>query len=461
MDNIANSSVYRGVEGSGEAQILGNSFNPMIAARQKMAHDQQQKQQEVQAKAARDKKWSELMDWAPDQRWEPFDKQVRDSARGLMDFEVEAAKSGVDPDNPDFRRMVKERKDMINLIASKSNHLKNTYDEVKKTFADDKKGYFDQNYYLQKLNDVYMDPNGNGHAIMDIDVQNARSILDDPEGYNIEAISRDFVSELPEQLIETYQKKADALGEMFDKESFKSKIFLRSPDGKLKFDENNNPILKLSPEVMRAAMQDPLISNYVNSRTEGDKTKEAEVLREILTPHDAVEYKNTPSGITKWDSDNKWGMGYTVDPKRIDVRFKTVRDAIYNFDESSLNQAFQSIKGVSVRFEGDKNLPGESRPDRIVVEIREPGNDPNTGNPKEPRTIKIPINTAEQMETAMFQLNEMIDEAQGSAGLRIGQDNFQLYYDNWLKTHQPDTGGTYTPIKKESSEQKSTTGDIY
>ena len=434
-DNVANSNVFQRREGTGAAQILGNSVNPLMLMQQKKANYAQmaaaRQKAEGEAKAARDKRWSELFAWNPDARWEPFDRQVRDATREMMDWQVQAAKSGVDPDSVDFRNQLRQRQDQINMIASKSNYLKQSYDEIHKTFSEDKKGYFNQNYYLEKLNDTYMDPNGNGHAIMNIDVNSARGILDDPAGYNIEAIASDFVDGLPEKLMEDYEKKATGLGEYFDKESFKSKLFVKGQDGKLKVDENGNPMLNLSPEVMRAAMQNTLIANYVNKFAEGDEAKKQALLRQILTPHDQTEISNTPTGVTKYDKDNSngWGSGLTLEDIA-NNRVQNVYEAVNGMNAETLHQAVQDLDGIELEYTYPTG-PGESGTPKEIVITLDQGFIPGTPERKPPKVIKMPIGTFEQKEKAANRLNNLIDEA--THGKKVGADIFNVKWKEFTK----------------------------
>lgn len=435
MDNVANSTVYQGREGTGAAQILGDSINPLLLMQQKKANDQRQQairqKQEAEAKAARDKRWSELFEWNPDARWEPFDRQIKDATRDMMDWQVQAAKGGIDPDSVEFRNQLRQRQDQINLIASKSNYLKQSYDEIKKTFSEDKKGYFNQDYYLEKLNDVYMDPNGNGHAIMNIDVNNARAILDDPAGYNIESIAADFVDGLPEKLIEDYEKKATGLGEYFDKESFKSKLYVKGEDGKIKVDQNGNPILNLSPEVMRAAMQNTLISNYINSFADGDEAKKQTLLKQILSPHDNTEISNTPTGVTKYDKEGSsgWGGGLTLE-EIANNRVQNVYEAVNGMNAETLHQAVQDLDGIELEYTYPTG-PGESgNPQEIVITLDQ-GFIPGTPERKPPKVIKMPIGTPEQKKKAARRLNKLIDEA--TDGKKIGADIFDVKWKEFTK----------------------------
>ena len=437
MAETADSTVFGRREGSGAAQILGDYINPLKVLMTQEASKKAEEAAKATAKAERDKRFSELMDWAPDQRWDPFDRQVRDAAKNVLSFQSGAYSQGINPDDPKFRMQLRGLQDQANLVASKSNYLKGVYDEVRKTYNEgDRSNYFNTAYYDQKLNDVFMDENGNGKSILNISTEDARNVINDPAGYNIEAIARDFVDGLPEQLMETYQKKADKLGEFFDTEEFKSKIFVKDKNGKLLFDDNNNPMLKVSPEVYRAAMQDDLIKNYVNSYAQGNKEKEMEILKDILTPYDPTSYSNTPSAIYKYPTEDPSGAGYSVPEKRVDIRHENVLNAVRNLDETALQQAFRGVQGVNVRFEGG-NLPGEKGKKTIIVEIKESGNDPTRpGKPKKPRLVEIPITSFEDQEAAMSQLNQLIDEGL-PASQRIGPDNFSLFHKKWLENKKP------------------------
>ena len=303
--------------------------------------------------------------------------------------------------------------------------MKKVYDESRDVYAGkDSKGYFDVGYYDRKLNDIFMDANGNGVDIASINIDAPKQILDDPEGYNIDAIAQDFVGELPERLMKDYKEQANKLGLTYDIDSFKSKLFRQNEGGKIEYDpETNLPKLNLTPEVIRGAMSNTLIKNYVENRIEKEGGDKEDILKEILMPYDGVQQESDVKIGHKFSTEGD--MGFSVPKKRVDVRYDTLRNAVYNLDKSSLAQAANDVSGVNLEFIGGEPGPGQSastgRPDRIRVTIRR--NKDNALSPGElakPIVQDIQLNSAEDREAALFRLNEIIDKAQGASSLRIG-----------------------------------------
>lgn len=455
MDNASN-LVYRGFDGTGAATVLGKAGDPIKALMMRQQGQRAQEAGKQAAKAARDKQMAELSEWAPDARWEPFDNQIRKRSRDLLAWEMDMHEQGADLGGADFLEKQRMFRDEINLLASKSNFLKDQYDEIKEVYSKgDQSKYFDKSYYNQKLNDMFMDENMEAYDIAGIDVDNARAILDDTEGYNVEAISEDFVDGLGERLLDQYDKKATAEGHYFDKKSFKSKLFKYDEYNKRMVDpETGMDQINIIPEVVAAAMKDPLLSKVVKSRQEADPdlTKE-EILREILTPYDDTEMKNTPTGVT-----SKSNFGYNSNRELVDVRYRTLRKAVYDKDPAALANTIQSTNGVSAYFTDERgdikpftttslydlmlDKKGAKMPDEIILEIDQgfTKDDNDQKVPMEPKNVKIDLSTKAGREAALFELNTVINEATGKSSDVIGNDDITLKHERYLKKNKIDGG---------------------
>jgi len=474
--NTASNLVFRGAEGTGAAQIFGREGNPLKALAQVKANEANQATLLQKRKEARDKKMADLAEWAPDERWAPFDEQVRTMAEDLMGWEVEQIQAGADTSDVGFTRQVKSLQNKANLVASKSNHMKTVFDDVRKTYTEgDKKDYFQTKHYDELLNDVFMDENGNGNPIDQINLDDARSILDDPEGYNITAITNDFIAELPEKSKEFYSGLATKLGQGFEQSKFMTKVLQFAPDGSLEFDDNNQPVLRLAPEVIREAMNNDLLGRWVDYETGREVEKrlqtrglldaagvpstdidpveeqeiQKEILRGLLIQRDPTSMSKKPTGMLKHDTAG--GRGFSVQEPLVDVRYRTLRKAIYSLDESALKEAAQAAGGIQIEFLGGEPGPGgklvdEASPDRIRVTIDQKGfEDQKRGQEGEkigvkPKVKDIYIGDNKSREAAIFELNQLMDEAQGAAKLRIGNDNIRLFHERWLKKNSKNLG---------------------
>ena len=102
MAETSASKVFRGVEGSGAAQIFGSASNPINALMKVNQSEARRRATEQAAKQKRDEQIAELGKWNPDARWEPFDEQVRGMSAKLLEWETDQLEKGVDPNDYQF-----------------------------------------------------------------------------------------------------------------------------------------------------------------------------------------------------------------------------------------------------------------------------------------------------------------------------------------------------------------------
>lgn len=307
----ASEQVPLGREGTGAAQILQGELKPL-----EFYVRSQEFQQEMALKAAqyaerqrniRDTNFRKMWEWNPDKTWEPFQKQihsfVENNVSGWLRNKYNAGTPWWDSD---LNAELKARQNKANEMAGIANHYKTVFQEAKKKYTDN--DYFDQEHYDSKLLDIFFNTDGSARNVDEIDATQVNNLLNDASGYQVRNIAKDFVSDLPERVIERYEQRANQLGVHFDKTKLKGKLFSLDRDGKLYEDEDGNIIVEITPEVVTLARQDRLMNNLIQHYKAQDPSRsERDILTEILTPHAYAERTHAPSGITKYPAEGGGG----------------------------------------------------------------------------------------------------------------------------------------------------------
>jgi len=295
------------------------------------------------------------------------------------------------------------------------------------------------------------DENGNVIGFNDMS-KPPSELLNDPDVYDDAALGKEFIGQLGEMAIDT---ELDSFGST-NKQKFTTNLFQidKGKDGKsvIKLDPNTGkPVPVATPESVLLWDSDPIrkgkLDKYAQSITkEGEnweKNRAQAFKKFVVEPFAKFEEDKT----IKDASDAAIGRGEKL--ANIESRYKTLRNAVYNFDETSLAQANNVMNNVQVEFRGGGakgNLPGEGIPDRIVIRKRELQEvpDPLLPGSTKKQTVwneyELPIRNDEQKEKALFEINTVMDEAGDKSGLKIGNDAIRVVHDKYKAKNKPKKG---------------------
>lgn len=446
-----------GIQARGHAGVFNQSpdfwrFAAMnqnrVAQRQKLLEDERNLRDELVKENAK---------FAPGKVWEPFYGEVEDYIQAnVRDFVFSARDKGIPMSRiqPELARRQGEARKMENKI----NHYKDVHTQMsEKIEAEEKQGFFQRGYYESKLNDFFF--NGRQAKRADeINTEGVESIFNDSKGYNLSAISADFVKNLAPQLTEKYREISSDLGEQFDINIVKTKLgVMMKGDGTPDIDPITGlPKIQMTDDVTMMAMENPYLRNYVIDTlgANPDKEKVKDLLAPILAPYDPRSVQNKRQQGHKFTADDKSARsGYTVPEQQVAERYDTLYRITHEHDPELLASILPSLlEGVDIgyRIYG----PGESKkgPPRIVVTYPNKQWNANSavgkwnsetrkmegGEPKMTTRV-ISLDTEENRQKGMEFLNTLMDEKL-DAKQRIGE-NFSIYRKR--KRTESSTGGGF------------------
>lgn len=296
------SLVYRGREGTGLAQVFGREGDPMGAYKQRKAEIEYKRAVEAEkaklAKEKRDKDLWALINVDPDKAFEPFQKQVADSANKLRENitkEVELTGGNI---TDQIRLKAKRGWDEVNTLAAKTHFVKNTLSETKA--AIEKDPYLDYSYYFPKLNDIYMDEKGNAKSVDEIDVDAIKNIhISDTGGWNEKKFFKDFLDGLNENMSSYVTQKATNNGILTEEVEAKWKGDLYSADPNssigVRVDKDGNPILNITQDLINAITSSDTARRALQAEADRRGIDLEEVVREKIAPRAGLKVDKKPS----------------------------------------------------------------------------------------------------------------------------------------------------------------------
>ena len=284
MADTPESLVYRGREGTGVAQIFGTEGNPMRAYQQRKQNIERiraiEAEQNALAKKDRDKKMWEMINVSPDKAFAPFNKQVLDRvtahrAKIAQDFE-----QGRNPE--DIQVYAKNGWDEINDIALRTNYIKDVITETNNVL--EKNPYLNREYYFGKINDMYLDPQGNALPIDNINADAIRNIyLDDPLGFNEAKYHKDYMDGLNENVVSYIRQKAQNNGIVTtDGETkWKGNVYTPDPNSPIgvKVDAQGQPIVNVTPEVVNSYLGSDTAKRYYETLAQQQGVNVADIVK--------------------------------------------------------------------------------------------------------------------------------------------------------------------------------------
>lgn len=381
---IGESSVHRGVEGTGEAIVYGQPGNPMrafLARKQSVEREQAIKaHQEQIAREARNKKMTDILAVQPEKAFEPFDNQVMDAMKSYRNKVQDFFAKGGDPESPSFKTWNENEKDKVNNIARRSQFLKqvitSTQDEINKN------PYLKSDYYNPKIWDMYMDHNGKGLPLDSIDPEKIKNIYQhDPMGFNDAKYVKDYMDGLNENMTSYVTQKAQNNGILTDNTSAKWKGDVYIPDANsdigVKKGPDGKPLINVTPSLVQSFTNSSTAKNYYSRIAEQQGIPVEQV---IAGKVGGLEIQHHPSFSreSSWMQDYMNGGWKPEDKQIADNTFKTIGNIINAFTgpngkpvSEASPQAREAIGHLA------KNLPiggGKSVGAELVPGTNKPGN---------------------------------------------------------------------------------------
>lgn len=296
------SLVFRGHEGSGAAQVFGHPYDVVGMYRQGEAEKRRradiQAAMQYQQRQARDKKIGDLLLTNPEKTFEPFNKQIIGDAEQHRQSLVKMFDEGVNPDSAAFKAYNTKKWEDINDKARRGNFIKSQIALKRQEIASNKK-YLDTDLLDSKLNDTYMDHEGNGHPLEKVDMNAIDKVVDNnPEAFKADAYADDFLKNLGDKVFNYNQQMRDSEGVTTKDVDIKMKKDIYQPDpnavdGIKRDPRTGNPIINITPEVIRGFKSDRYAGNYVNHIANTTGKSEKEVIEDILSPKLDVDKKQT------------------------------------------------------------------------------------------------------------------------------------------------------------------------
>lgn len=273
--------------GQGDAHI-GSVFDTRSLDRRLALIDAQKARKaaaEVKAREDRDKKIDDLMKWNPDGAWYPHTEQLNQKVKNVFDYGTQLKMSGARP-TPEQERQFQDMKWDAEVTAKKSKDLQSLYPQLRGQIGQTDK-YTDKALLNTKLNDEMFGIDGK-KDVNQVNFDRLNNLTQDPDAFKVTEYSRDFAKSLPEMIdtqIQTLQLNG---GPVIQDKEIKSKFLDLDANGNVKYDKNNNPIIKLTPDTVDLFMQEPRVKAYVEAakaNPENKYTTDAEIVKGLLSPY--------------------------------------------------------------------------------------------------------------------------------------------------------------------------------
>jgi hypothetical protein len=283
------SLVFNRREGTGAAQIFGTPGNParalMLRQQDAAQRARQRAAEEKLAKEKRDQKMFEIMAVSPEKTFQPFDEQVRKEADTHRAKVVDYFNKGGNPDNAGFQNWNNSQWDRINSVARKGTYIEKKIKDTMDLITKDP--YLRQDYYMPKIFDQYMDANGNGKPLDQINVNAIESIYQtDPDGFDAQKYTNDFLSNIKDNVYNWVKKRNTAYGTETDDVELKTKGLLYTPDDStasgVREDEFGNPELNITNEVINSFADSPNAKRYVETMASRTGQDPRQIMSELI-----------------------------------------------------------------------------------------------------------------------------------------------------------------------------------
>jgi len=390
------STVYRGVEGSGAAQIFGRPGNPMqaylyrkndIARREAIQYER-----DKLLKQQRDKKTWDILNVEPEAAWEPFNQQVISASnvvRKQTADELAARPWLVEDQN--WIAANKKRWDDVNAIARRSQYIKKEIDATRQTIKD--APYLEPEYYHTKINDLYMNPDGTAKNLNDVDVNKIRNIyIDDPRGFNTVKYEQDYKKGLNDNMSNYITQRQANNGILTEdhETKWKGRVYTADPSSPygVKVDANGEPVINDVPELYDGFLNSDFARRAYSAMAAdkgvpvNDFVRPRIVSASSLTQQVKPQFSRNPA-TPQWQYNLQHGGGLSNDEQNMSRRvfdyIGNITNAFYDEDGNRRTDANPNAREALGHLRGKKLGAGVVQDATLVPGTNKPGkgNSPN------------------------------------------------------------------------------------
>jgi len=399
--------------------VLGSGTEPtQFLLRNRAFQAQQEARQQVlnqRKQASRDAAIGKLMEFQPDKAWAPYDKSIKSRANELRQWTVGQLSQGRDPHDPAFLAELAGRKDQVNTIASGSNHLKGEFNKQYNSIKENP--YLEKESSYNALNNEIYNADGSPKDIEEIDYDRIRNITSDPSRFDMNAVGRDFVENLGENISKHYQEVGEQGKRHYDVEDITASTLLERNTKTGTWD------IAVNEATIEVAKKDAYLGPALEQHKQQTGMGDEEALTDLLKDYvpDAQVKKSVGRFLPGQGEASDRSRKQQEKVEQADTRYQLVRDAVWNADASALAEASDLTEDVSVNY--GNVLPGERYPESITVRVRT--GKTQTGKPVY-STETLSLKTDDDRERAESIINKLVDKSQRSAtGQTIGSDDFR------------------------------------
>ncbi len=346
-------TVFHGRVGTGAAQVLGAPGDPVGAYRGHLHRQEAMRimgeRQKVEQKRNREQAFKEILAEDPEATWQPFNQQVVDAYESkIRQPTINAYESGIDPNSFAFRTRLDKAFDEVNAIARKGNYIKETVNAALKNLKDN--DLLDFDYYLEKINDVYLNPDGSAKPYEDINADDiAQLMLNDTGGFKIGDYANNFMDNLSANVIEYKRERNNAMGVKTDIEKIKSLLYVpeEGSENGVKMGPDGRPEINVTDEVVEGFKADRFARRFIQEEAKRTGESERNVIAKYVAPHAFVE-KTLRSNIVKANV----GSGGSGDGELVPFmnrrveQLNEIKNAFYDQQGNRLEQPTENAQKV-------------------------------------------------------------------------------------------------------------------
>lgn len=195
-------------------------------------------------------KLTKVLEYSPDAVMTDYNSRISDRVQN--EFFQEATKvykGDRAPSTEDLTRLAGIKSSInsdINVLKSYNETLKRNYQVAKENIG----GELNSQFVLEELGDSIYNEEGGLRDISELKDQDLNKIWDNPNAYNWSSIDKNISNTLADNIQEDVISEYVGGIQTIQEIETKSKFVELNPDGSVAYDENGEPKLKISPEVL-------------------------------------------------------------------------------------------------------------------------------------------------------------------------------------------------------------------
>jgi hypothetical protein len=273
----ANESVARGVEGSGQAQIIGmKGVDPLAHYQRGRNLNAPDPEVVAKNKKAQNDAAQKLLDTDFDMGWQIHDNEIQAKVDNYRNDVVAYGKGGGDYTDVDFQRVMQGEQDEINLHVRRSESMKEAYGEVYElTSGKTADSRYDREKSFNELQNQTKEFDKDGNIVgarnaFDMDDEQMRSIAENPDNFNMAEVWKVGLESFDEMTDKAYKKVHGTYGTTKDIEKWSGTLLKRDANGNL-VKKNGVAVIDIDASdpndpAKQVLYQDDFIKRYVDQQ---------------------------------------------------------------------------------------------------------------------------------------------------------------------------------------------------